>query len=224
MEELSLVYPANDDTKEFTLFGGVAPRLRKLTLDGIRLAWLPSLFGNLRYLDYTHRGPVRGTQAVYQVLSMLQISNRIEELRLSFPWLGETLSAPIRTNRRVVLPKLISLYLRIEGPDIAPELYHLMAHITTPALTALHLLNAHRSQRQFLRLNSFFRVFRLPLCLRYLRIEHGWFDPRVLPQLLGVLGNLRRVVTVGADIPDPYFAGFIIRRRKGNLFILDRST
>ena len=54
LQDLSLVYRLNDDPQEFLLFSGFTPRLRRVTIDGIRLAWLPSLFANLTFLYYTH--------------------------------------------------------------------------------------------------------------------------------------------------------------------------
>ncbi|KAG9315936.1 hypothetical protein JVU11DRAFT_3588 [Chiua virens] len=82
LETLTLRYPQNDDVKEFSLFGGFSPKLVRLTLEGVRLTWLPELFGNLVFLDYTHHGFSREEQAVDEILSMLQVSSRIRELKL----------------------------------------------------------------------------------------------------------------------------------------------
>ena len=54
LQGVSLVYRLNYDPQEFLLFSGFTPRLRRVTIDGIRLAWLPSLFANLTFLYYTH--------------------------------------------------------------------------------------------------------------------------------------------------------------------------
>ncbi|KIY44781.1 hypothetical protein FISHEDRAFT_77190 [Fistulina hepatica ATCC 64428] len=73
LRELHLVYRDNDDSKEFMLFAGHAPQLCRATIDGIRLTWLSSLFGNLVYLDYRHHGFSCGPNAIHEVLSMLKI-------------------------------------------------------------------------------------------------------------------------------------------------------
>ncbi|KAF5369543.1 hypothetical protein D9758_002591 [Tetrapyrgos nigripes] len=84
LEELILVHRQNDDTKEFCLFSGHAPRLRRAVIDGIRLSWLPSLFQNLTFLDYTHHGFTSGYQAIQEVVGLLQEDDHIEALQ-SFP-------------------------------------------------------------------------------------------------------------------------------------------
>jgi hypothetical protein len=218
IEELSLVYPANDDTKVFTLFGGVAPRLTRLTIDGIRLAWLPSLFGNLTFLDYTHRGPIRGNQAVALVLDMVEVSSRLQELRISFPsYVNDLRPLPghARAHKQVALPFLSILHLRIEGPDIPYELYSLLPHLTFPSLISLHLLDLHRSLHTFPRLGPFLQVFRPPPSLKYLWMECGWVDNQILPSMLRSLKGLRRAMVNGAKVPDSYFVGVAGRRGRG---------
>jgi hypothetical protein len=224
IEELSLVYPANDDTKVFTLFGGVAPRLRRLVVDGIRLAWLPSLFGNLTYLDFSHRGPTRGNQAVALVLDMLEISSRLEELRISFSSYGASpLPGHARVHKCVALPFLNTLHVRINGPNIPYELNTLLPHLTLPFLTSLHLLDRHRSLYTFQHLGPFLQVFRISPSLRYLWMEGSWVDHRTLPSLLHSLRGLKRAVVSGARIPHPYFVGFAARRRDDSL-VLERDV
>jgi len=225
IEELSLVYPANDDTKVFTLFGGVAPRLRRLIIDGIRLAWLPSLFSNLTFLDYTHRGPARGNQAFALVLDMLEISGRLRELRISFSSYGASpLPGHARIHKRVVLPFLVTLHVRVDEPDIPYEVYTLLPHLTLPFLTSLHLLNRHHSSYAFPCLRPFLQVFRPPPSLRYLWMESSWVDHRVLPSLFHSLSELRRVVVSGARVPDSYYVGFVVRRRQGGAFVFERPA
>jgi hypothetical protein len=51
LEDLSLIFPRNDDPTQFSLFNGSAPRLRRVTLLGIRLTWHPSAFAQLTHLD-----------------------------------------------------------------------------------------------------------------------------------------------------------------------------
>ncbi len=101
-------------------FMGYAPRLRRVTLDGIRLAWFPSLFANLTYLDYTHHGLTSGHQAVHDVASVLSVSSRLIELRILFPR-GQVARLPPRSHsevKSIVLPDLKQLQLTCNGSDI----------------------------------------------------------------------------------------------------------
>ncbi|GLB38244.1 putative F-box-like [Lyophyllum shimeji] len=173
--DLTLAYRANDDTKEFCLFSGVAPRLRNVTLDGIRLTWLPSLFGNLTYLDYTHHGFSVEHQAVHDVISMLEVSNRLVELKICFPPKRRP-ATPTRSHpvtRRALLASLQHLHLRVEGCDIPFELAHLMTLVHTPCLRSLRLIDVDRRHLSFPSLKSFFFVYAISRSLRVLRVEHG---------------------------------------------------
>ena len=84
LEDLTLLYLRNDDTKEFLLFGGVAPRLARATIAGIHLNWSPGLFAHLVCLDYRHHGFTSGWESVAEVLNMLDVSRRLRELRITF--------------------------------------------------------------------------------------------------------------------------------------------
>ena len=204
LEEITLVYRLNDDTKEFSLFSGCAPKLRKVTLDGIRLAWLPSLFVNLTYLDYTHHGFTVGHQAVDDVMSMLQVSTRLLELRLLFPR-KPFIVLPTRTypvTRRVALPSLAHLYLRIEGPDIPFELAQVMTLTITPRLTSLRLIDLDRRHHSFPSLKSFFYVYAISPSLQYLHIEHGWYDHGMIAPMRRSLPDLHQVVIRRPYAPD----------------------
>ncbi|RDB17957.1 hypothetical protein Hypma_000944 [Hypsizygus marmoreus] len=216
LESLTLVYRANDDTKEFCLFSGFAPRLRSVTLDGIRLAWLPSLFGNLTYLDYTHHGFTSGYDAVHDVIKILDVSSRLVELKILFP--RKPLPAiPTRTqavSRRVLLPSLITLHLRVEGIDIPFELAHLMTLILTPALTHLRFVDLERRQQPFYSLKSFFYVYAIPPSLRSLTVEHGWYDPPMVTPILRSLPSLRQLVVRRSHSPD-HVLNLHSRSRKG---------
>lgn len=182
LEELSLVYRHNDDTQEFVPFMGCAPRLRRVTLDGIRLAWFPSLFANLTHLDYTHHGLTSGHQAVHDVTSILSISSRLIELRILFPR-GQIARLPPRPHleaKSVVLPHLKQLQLTCNGSDIPYELAHLVTLMTTPSLTTLRFIDLTRSHQSFPSLKSFFYVYALPPSLRYVSIGHGWYNPKMI--------------------------------------------
>ncbi|KAH0586394.1 hypothetical protein H2248_007631 [Termitomyces sp. 'cryptogamus'] len=196
LQNLTLIYPVNDDTKEFCLFSGYAPNLRNVTLDGIRLTWLPSLFGNLVFLDYTHHGFSLGHQAVYDVVVMLEISCRLVELRILFPprrrVVSHTRSSPVA--RRVLLPSLQRLHLRVEGSDIPFELMHLMSLILTPSLTSLSLIDVDHRRPTFPGLRSFFYIYAISPSIRLLRIEYRWYDPRMVSPIVSALPHLRRIV------------------------------
>ncbi|KAI0755310.1 hypothetical protein C8Q80DRAFT_1095613 [Daedaleopsis nitida] len=195
LRELTLVYPENDDTKEFALFNGFAPRLRRATLQGIRLAWLPPLFQNLTYLDYTHHGFTRGAQAASEVLYMLQVSAALEELRLAFPWKGDTASRYALSasfSRAVHLPRLRKLALYIDGPDVPPALTYTLPHLSLPVLRSLYLMAPHAPRHMsatdaFPGLRTLLKSFpRLP-ALGHLHVAYAWLDERFLAALLAML-------------------------------------
>lgn len=217
LEDLSLMYRANDDSKEFCLFSGCAPRLRRVTLDGIRLTWLPSLFSNLSYLDYTHHGFTNSHQAVDDVLSILQVSSSLKELRLLFPQKRVRHSLPSRSNpvtRRITLPVLTHLQLRVEGGDIPYELAHLMTLISSPSLISLRLIDLGRRNTFFPHLHTFFRGYTVSPSLRILRIENGWYDSHMLTTVLRKLPNIRQLVIRRPNVPDQII--HMARSRKGS--------
>ncbi|KAG7088242.1 hypothetical protein E1B28_012256 [Marasmius oreades] len=221
MEELSLVYRRNDDTKEFCLFSGYAPRLQRLTIDGIRLTWLPSLFRNLTYLDYTHHSFSTGSQAVNEVMNVLSVSSRLLGLRLSFPNSRNT-----RRNSRttfsagtVRLTHLRTLCLRVESIDIPDELIQLAVTLLTPNLTTLELEDSfekhssiHSRRTSFLNLPMFLTLYVLPGSLRVLRFDHRWYNEGITP-LLRPLVNLRIVVVKPEGGTDRTFC--TMRKRGG---------
>ncbi|TBU42894.1 hypothetical protein BD309DRAFT_865424 [Dichomitus squalens] len=195
LRELTLVNPENDDTKEFALFNGFAPRLRRVTIQGIRLAWSPSVFQNLTFLDYTHHGFTRGAQAASEVLYMLQVSAGLEELRLAFPWKGDSASRYALSasfSRSVILPRLKKLALYIDGADVPPALTYTLPHLSLPVLRSLYLVSPaapRHSQHPevFPHLRNVLKSFpRLP-ALSSLHLAHAWLDERFLASLLATL-------------------------------------
>lgn len=204
LEELSLVYRYNDDTQEFLLFSAYSPRLRRLTIDGIRLAWMPSLFGNLTFLDYTHHGFTSGYQAVHDVISILTVTTRLTEFRILFPR-GQLVRLPPRRDirpKRVALPHLRHLVLRVDGSDIPFELAHLVTLISSPFLSSLRLIDLRRANHSFLSLKSFFYVYALPRNLRIVYIGHGWYDPRMIHAMIHSLPQLSRIVVKRSRVPE----------------------
>lgn len=204
LEELSLIYRLNDSTDEFLLFSESAPRLRRLTVDGIRLMWSPQLFGNLVYLDYTHHGFTSGHQAVDDVISILSVSERLVELRLLFPR-GRLAVLPSRTDyvtKRVRLRHLKHLQLTIDGSDIPFELAHLVTLISARHLSSLRLVDLGHSHSYFPSLKSFFFVFPIARSLENIEIGHGWYDPRMIQPLTQSLPRLSKIVVKKAWTPD----------------------
>ncbi|KAF9220994.1 hypothetical protein BS17DRAFT_786324 [Gyrodon lividus] len=208
LEHLVLQYPRNDDNKEFTLFDGFSPRLTRLTLDGVRLMWLPELFGNLTFLDYTHHGFSGGDDAIEEILSMLQISSRIQELRLCFS-LKITESQVLYLRRPlfaddVTLPSLRSLSLCVDNvqTDIPSELISTVSRLSVPVLRKLCLQDRRVHVPDSLRWNcgSFAE---LPACfdklwhrlhdtlLESLAAEGRWVEPSLLSGLAARFPSLK---------------------------------
>ena len=204
LQELSLVYRLNDDTQEFVLFSGFTPRLRRVTVDGIRLAWLPSLFANLTFLDYTHHGFTSSHQAVDDVVSILTISCRLIELRLFFPR-GKTACLPSRhdyVSQCITLPLLTRIQLTVDGYDIPFELAHLVTLLITPSLAHLRLVDLNRTSHSFPSLKSFFYVYALPRTISVIQIGHGWYDPRMIRPMTQSLPQLSKIYVKRSSLPE----------------------
>ncbi|KAF9483426.1 hypothetical protein BDN70DRAFT_873935 [Pholiota conissans] len=195
LEELSLIYRHNDDIQEFLLFDGYAPRLRRVTVDGIRLLWTPSLFANLTYLDYTHHGFTSGYEAVQDVIYLLSVSSRLIELRVHFPrgQIARLSSRHDSVTNHVTLPHLRVLHLTSNGSDIPFELAHFVTLVSTPSLMTLRLVDLARSHHSFPSLKSFFYVYALPPTLRFICIGHGWYNPRMIQAMARSLPRLVRI-------------------------------
>lgn len=212
LQELILIYPGNDDTREFMLFNGSAPRLRRVTLCGTRLTWTASLFQDLTYLDYTHHGFTRGQDAAAEVLAMLRISARLYELRLSFPWRGDahavsTASVPLT----VTLVHLATLVLSVEGPEIPAAFLTVLTHASLPVLRTLRLYSTYPFHRPsvFPRLRHVLRVLPPLPTLELLHVEHGWLDPRFMFPLLLSLPRLRQLTLKGMRVTGPFLLGLV---------------
>lgn len=210
LRELCLVYPGNDDTKEFALFDGNAPRLRRVTLLGIRLAWTPSLFHNLTYLDYTHHGFTGGHEAASEVLHILQVSARLEELRLAFPWRIDGADPYADSSLRpVTLSCLSTLVVSIEGPEVPSALLLVLLHLSLPTTRSLRLLSRYPFRRPtlFPRLRHVLRALPELPKLEHLYLEHGWLDPRFVFPLLHSIPRLRYLALQGLRVTGPFLRG-----------------
>ncbi|KZT09306.1 uncharacterized protein LAESUDRAFT_647525 [Laetiporus sulphureus 93-53] len=219
LQELTLVYRGNDDSTEFVLFNGVAPRLRRATLCGIRLAWLPSLFENLVFLDYTHHGFTRSLEAAAEVLNMLQVSCHLQELRIAFPWRGDSIARyPTPAPRSVSLAQLHTLTISVEGPDIPCALWLVLSRLSLPAVRILRLRSRYPFRRPtiFPRLHYVLRDLPPMPSVDYLYLEHGWLDTHfVFPLLLG-LPRLEHLCLHGPRVTEPFLSGLaetVSRRR-----------
>ncbi|PPQ89680.1 hypothetical protein CVT25_013867 [Psilocybe cyanescens] len=204
LEELSLKYRLNDDTREFFLFASFTPRLRRLRVDGIRLIWTPSLFGNLTFLDYTHHGFTSGHQAVQDVISILVVTSRITELRVLFPR-GQIACLPSRrevVTQRATLPFLNHLVLKVDGSDIPFEIAHLVTLISSPTLSILRLIDLKRAHDSFQSLKSFFYVYPLPPSLRFIYIGHAWYDPSMVHAMVHSLPRLWKILIRRSRLPE----------------------
>jgi hypothetical protein len=178
LEELTLIYPENDDTKEFMLFGGIAPRLKRFTLVGLRLDWGSSLFRNLTYLDYSHHGFTRGYEAVVEILTMLQVSDRLQELKVSFLPLSRR-EDYVYSIPNLTLPYLQRLDLQVRY-DVPAEITMLVGCLYMPVLQSLHLYDVSRSRHVFPSLKAFSKSLRRPPSLVLLDLEYGWCEKRFL--------------------------------------------
>ncbi|KAF9527605.1 hypothetical protein CPB83DRAFT_815421 [Crepidotus variabilis] len=204
LEELSLVYRFNDNTQEFLLFGEHAPRLRRLTVDGIRLTWSPRLYGNLTFLDYTHHGFTSGHQAVHDVISSLSICTRLVELRILFPrgQVSRLSSRREYVTKRIRLRALQTLQLSVDGSDIPFELAHLVTLLNAPRLTSLRLVDISQSYHSFPSLKSFFYVFPLPQSLQVIQVNYGWYDHRMIQPMTQSLPYLSKIVIKRSRAPE----------------------
>lgn len=196
LEDLHLTYRQNDDPEAFTLFSGSAPKLRSVTLIGIRLNWLPSLFANLSTLNYTHHGFTVGYQAVQDVVDILSVSSALVELSIAFPRKASpclpSRSKPVHT--RVLLSRLQHLTFRVEGSDIPYELAMLSTLLLTPSLTALSMVDALHSYTSFSSLKQFFYGYPLPRTLEHVRLEWGWYDSRMIQPLTQGCRSIKDIV------------------------------
>lgn len=219
LKELTLVYPNNDDPKKFALFDGAAPRLRRVTLWGIRLAWTPSLFRNLSSLDYTHHAFSTGREAALEVLLILQVSARLETLRLAFPaenggdgWSASASEsertghayapsrADLRSSRRVHLAHLSLLELAVvgAGAQVPSSLVHIMYHLSLPALSALRFSHSPSSSTSahLTRTRPLLAVLPPSVPLTYIRLSQRWLSPRFVSALVR-LYSLRHLALSG---------------------------
>ncbi|THV05202.1 hypothetical protein K435DRAFT_116578 [Dendrothele bispora CBS 962.96] len=202
LEELTLIYRQNDDTKEFCLFSGHAPRLHSATIDGIRLTWLPSLFQNLTFLDYTHHGFNSGYQAIQEIVTLLQVSSRLVHLRLMFPdkmFRGRRSSRSSPVIPQVHLPFLRTLHLRVETKDIPYEFIFLASLLITPVLTSLSLIDTTPQRSPFSNVRTFISLYIFPPSLQSVSIHYGWYTKELVTWLTQKLPSLKRLTLKRRD-------------------------
>ena len=190
LESLSLIYPMNDDTKEFHLFADNAPKLKRVVVWGIRLRWTKSLFSNLEYLDYTHHGFNSGHEAVQEILRMLSIScPKLKKLSITFfqstcdNYASFTGWLPHLYNK-VVLYQVKELILRVNGPSPPKELKTLIRKLGLPSIVSLKLYSSYHNRlysRKSLR--SIIYPFRGHCRLKQVTVEGGWARKRMVQSI-----------------------------------------
>ncbi|KAF5389277.1 hypothetical protein D9757_003429 [Collybiopsis confluens] len=196
LEELCLVYRHNDDTKEFCLFSGRAPRLRRLVVDGIRLTWLPSLFQNLTHLDYTHHGLTNGCYAIQEISNLLRVSSRLKQLGILFPYKQHRARPPSLEDycpSALYLPMLEQLHLRVETKSIPIELLVLASLLNTPGLVELKMIDVGCQRQPFPNVNKFWKQYSISPSVRVLYLQDGWNEKKTVVYVTG-LGTLEWLV------------------------------
>ena len=200
LRKLSLVYPANDDVKEFLLFGGEARQLEELTLHGIRLRWTPGLFANLVKLDLIHQVMTPRADAVREVLDMLSISTRLRSLTIAFQRPHSAVSpqwSPVLSpmTLAVTLPHLQSLHLRALPGPLCRELTLFVTKLDLPSLAVIRLSDANDAAYRMSRreLASLIRPFRFHARIKEVVVDDGFFHPRIVWGFTQSLPSFKRV-------------------------------
>jgi hypothetical protein len=199
IEDIKIAIPHNEDTKQFTLFGGYAPRLRSVILNGVRLTWLPSLYENIALLDYTHHRFSWGYDAAVEIADILTVSHRLKDFRLTVYGKNSRRrpTSEIRPLPRIILPNLLHLELRIDGAGIPEELLMLVERMKTPNLRSLKL--ASNSVAPFPGLRRFVPLLASVLSAPILKleVEGGWNSPATMEFILSRLPQLQHLVVNG---------------------------
>ena len=208
LERLSLIYPSNDDTKEFLLFGGYAPKLRDVTVDGLRLRWTAPLFENLTRLDYNHHAFTSGHEAVAEVLVILRVSCRLRALVISFPG-GHADDASFgwasQAYTPISLDDLEQLTLRVVGDNIQRELTVLSSKLILPQLRRLRLVSNKNALRFSGReVNAALGSLRYHQRLDSVEVEHAWAHGRSISTFLRSLPNVRQVSARGHRVTNEF--------------------
>jgi hypothetical protein len=182
LESLVLSYPANDDGKQFALFGGYVPHLHQIAVDSIRLA-CPSIFRNVRSLKYTHRC-TPALQSVADVITTLQACSSLEYLSLRFDVRADAFPLyPLNEDEPSVasLPYLRHLELEILGKDIPPDTTLVLRYMRLPVLESLRL--AHKAPFRPHSLSHWEHCvggFETLGFLQTLKVENGWANPHLV--------------------------------------------
>lgn len=228
LERLSLVYPLNDDTKEFLLFGNYAPRLRDVTLHGIRLRWTAPLFESLVSLDYTHHGFTAGHEAVQETLMMLTVSRHLKSLSISFPCRGmkdgdvdQFMLLP-HAYTPTSLGHLEVLTLRVHGDGVPDELRILTSKLILPSLRCLRLETRSRGI-PFSRkaVTSVLKAFRRHERLISISIQDAWVHRRCVSAFLRSLPALQQLSASGPRVTDAFVDNLLMPVRGRYVTVFD---
>jgi hypothetical protein len=201
LEELALVYPSNEDGKQFALFGGYAPNLRTITLNSVRLA-CPSIFHHLNDLRYTHMRTT-DVHSVWDLLSTLQACVVLQHLHVVFDVRHRNLAPFLVHHDRschVHHVHLRHLQISILGQDVPAEMELFLRHAEFPNITILHCAHTPISGARLFS-NVIRHVPRLgPLrYLKELKVEHGWVDRRFISTIATKATRLVRVSVLMHD-------------------------
>ena len=200
LQEMTLIHRLNEDPQPFVLFNGFIPSLKRLIVDGPRIALLPDMLTNLIFLDYTHHRFNTGSETIHEILSLLTLCPKLISLRLLFPHQITNLTSvyhkPPRPNSRVSLSSLKQLHLALDpnSSDIPYELALLLTHVSTPSLHTIIFSDPGRRQVPFPNLKSFFWMYAIPRSLQLVRIEGGWFDQGMIDPMVKSLPRLKKVI------------------------------
>jgi hypothetical protein len=195
LEELTLIYPSNEDGKQFALFGGQAPKLRIVTLNSIRLA-CPSIFQHLGDLRYTHMCST-DVHGISDIVSILQACISLQHLKLVFDVRNRT-SAPFPVyydgSNHVRLVHLRHLQLSILGQDIPFEMELFLHHVEFTNVVILHCAHAAiRRPRPFPSVAHYAARLGPLHYLKELKVERGWVDQRFIFNVAAKAARLAKV-------------------------------
>jgi hypothetical protein len=90
----------------------------------------------------------------------------------------------------------------VEGKDIPFELARIATLLITPSLNTLRLVDLGRSYHSFASLKMFFYIYALPPSLSHVRIEHGWYDPRMVTPIAQSHSKVRQIVIKRPHSPE----------------------
>jgi hypothetical protein len=193
LRKLVLSYPANEDEKQFAVFGGHTPNLRSITMDSVRLA-CSSVFQHVTLLRYTYRH-TSGNQDMSNLVSTLRACVSLQHLRLIFDVRHRTSTiSSICEDPIVHLSQLLHLELAIVGQEAPPDLADFFNRVQFPGLQTLRCTHRMFSHLRAFSATETYTSNLGPLYhLKELEVEDGWVDRRFI---LGIVAKAQQTVGV----------------------------